>query len=119
MSHKILVVDDEKDILVTLQDLLEMEGYEVACVYNAKSALVKFYEMKPDLIMTDMMMPGMSGLELIHAIRNGPSQSNIPIILMSAMVSFQNQAKEGWDVFIKKPSDIDNILDAIKKLLKK
>lgn len=119
MSHKILVVDDEKDILVTLQDLLEMEGYEVTCAYNGKSGLAKFYEMKPDLIMTDMMMPGMSGLELIHTIRGGTTQANIPIILMSAMVSFQNQEKEGWDDFIKKPSDIDSILDTIKKLLEK
>lgn len=119
MSHKILVVDDEKDILVTFQDLLEMEGYEVICANNARTALTKFHELKPDIIITDMMMPGMNGMELIQIIRNGDDHPHIPIILMSAMASILHQEVKGWDVFIKKPSDIEKILDSVQRLLKR
>lgn len=117
MSYKILVVDDEKDILVTFQDLLEMEGYEVICANNVRTALIRFHELKPDIIITDMMMPGMSGMELIKTIRNGDEHPHIPIILMSAMAFIIDQENKGWDVFIKKPSDIDIILDSVKMLL--
>jgi DNA-binding response OmpR family regulator len=114
---KILVVDDEKDIVSTLKELLEMEGYEVATAYDVKVALLKFHEEKPDLVITDMMMPEISGLQLIKTIRSGSFHNNVPIILMSAMANFLKQEAEGWQVFIKKPTDIDIILDSIKKLL--
>lgn len=119
MSFKILIVDDERDILVTLQDLLEFEGYEVVCAYNGTSALLKIEETNPDLIITDMMMPGMNGIELIQAIRNDKDYSTIPIILLSAMISLMDQEKQGWDVFIKKPSDIFKLLDSVHDLLTK
>ncbi|MEA9356223.1 response regulator [Bacteriovorax sp. PP10] len=119
MSHKILVVDDEKDILVTFQDLLEMEGYKVICAHNARTALALFHELKPDIIITDMMMPGMNGMDLIQVIRKGDDHPHIPIILMSAMASILHYEKKGWDIFIKKPSDIDTILDSVRLLLGK
>jgi CheY-like chemotaxis protein len=113
MSKKILIVDDEKDILVTLQDLLEMEGYNVVCAFNGENALLKLQEEKPDL-----MMPVMDGIQLINAVRSSSKQASIPIILMSATATLLQVENKGWNIFIKKPSDIDMLLNSIHDLLK-
>jgi CheY-like chemotaxis protein len=118
MSKKILIVDDEKDILVTLQDLLEMEGYNVVCAFNGENALLKLQEEKPDLMITDMMMPVMDGIQLINAVRSSSKQAFIPIILMSATATLLQVENKGWNIFIKKPSDIDILLNSIHDLLK-
>lgn len=73
--------------------------------------------MQPDLIMTDMMMPGMNGLYLIRKIREGSHNPTIPIILFTSMVSLKDYKDGGWQVFIKKPTNIDIILESINDLL--
>lgn len=117
MNKKILIVDDESDMIDVLRDLLEMEGYDVFSAYNSESALIIFNEMQPDLIMTDMMMPGMNGLYLIRKIREGSHNPTIPIILFTSMVSLKDYKDGGWQVFIKKPTNIDIILESINDLL--
>jgi CheY-like chemotaxis protein len=80
----ILIVDDEIDIAETLQSFLELNGYRVIIAFDGQEALHKVLEQKPDLIITDMMMPRMDGAELIEKIRATPAIKDTRIITMSA-----------------------------------
>ena len=118
-KKKLLIVDDEKIILDVLQELLVLEGYIVTTAYNGIQGLEKFNDSRPDLVMTDMMMPLMNGRDLIKEIRKNPVNNNIPIILTSSMTNVSAFTNEGWQLFIKKPADIDFIIESIKVLLDK
>ncbi|MBC7428590.1 MAG: response regulator [Bacteriovorax sp.] len=119
MSTTILLVDDEKDILAALKELLEMEGYVVITALNGKTGLYLFHEFKPDLIISDMMMPIMNGYEMIAHIRLDPTLSKVPIIVMSSAITLARVEDAPWDYFIKKPYGIDDLLVIIKKLMEK
>lgn len=119
MSSTILLVDDEKDILVALKELLEMEGYKIICASNGEEGVKKFREFTPDLIISDMMMPILNGNEMIKLIRDNATYPKVPIIMMSSVTALSKIENPSWDAFIRKPSGIDNILNVIKKLLNK
>ncbi|MBC7714602.1 MAG: response regulator [Rhizobacter sp.] len=119
MSTTILLVDDEKDILVALKELLEMEGYVVITAGNGKTGLQMYNDFKPDLIITDIMMPVMNGHEMIKLIREEPHLSQVPIIVMSSVISLASAVDPQWNYFIRKPSGIDDLLKVIVKLLEK
>lgn len=81
MSKKIYVADDEKNICFLIKNFLDKEGYDVECFYDGESILAACGEQIPDLIILDIMMPGMDGLEVCTQIRK---TSNVPIIIVSA-----------------------------------
>ena len=103
---KILVVDDLPENVFMLQDRLEHEDFEVITAYDGKTAIDKALEVLPDLILLDVMMPEISGLEVLKTLTKNPSTSNIPIILVTAK-SGAEDTKEGLDAgafdYIKKP----------------
>ncbi len=115
---KILIVDDEKVIADVIQELLTLEGYIAVTANNGVMGFEKFNEEKPDLVLTDFMMPFMNGIELIKEIRKNPENDNVPIILTSSMSKVSSFENEGWQKFIKKPTDINTIMDSIIELLK-
>lgn len=120
MSTTILLVDDEKDILLALKELLEMEGYVVICAAHGKAGLQMFHEFKPDLVIADIMMPIMNGHEMIRLIREDSiNKPRVPIIVMSSVVALSRVENAKWDYFIRKPSGIDDILRVVKRLLEK
>ena len=81
-GKRILAVDDEPNILRLIKVNLERKGYEVETAENGADALTQIKENKPDLLVTDLMMPEMDGLELIDAIRADPLLADLPILLM-------------------------------------
>lgn len=81
LSKKILIIDDDERILTSLQDILAQEGYILSIASNGKEGLKKCETGELDLIITDIIMPDIEGIELIRAIRRG--NVNIPIIAMS------------------------------------
>lgn len=81
LSKKILIIDDDERILTSLQDILAQEGYILSIANNGKEGLKKCETGELDLIITDIIMPDIEGIELIRAIRRG--NVNIPIIAMS------------------------------------
>ena len=115
---KILVVDDKQDILQTLEMILTLEGYSVSLAYDGQEGLKWLKDSKPDLIISDIMMPIMNGIEMVKTIRANPSMKSIPIIMLSAV---QPEARltenKSWNVFIKKPPDLDKLLYTINQLL--
>jgi putative two-component system response regulator len=108
MSSLVLIVDDEYIGRETLQSVLEGEGYDLEMAENGLQAIEKAKELLPDVILLDVMMPGMTGFEVCRHIRNDPRIAEIPIIILTALddrESLLNALKAGADDFISKPFD--------------
>jgi putative two-component system response regulator len=108
MSSLVLIVDDEYAGRETLQSVLEGEGYRLEMAENGWQAIEKAKALLPDVILLDVMMPGMTGFEVCQRIRNDPQVAEIPIIILTALddrESLLNSLKAGADDFISKPFD--------------
>jgi len=122
MRKKIMVVDDDPDILITIRNIFEREGYEVFTVDSGK----KCYELLknndiPDLILLDIMMPGMSGWMLSDRLKENSSWKNIPVVFLTVRTdSFAKKAGSSLcEDYIEKPFDIEDLKKRIDKILKK
>lgn len=108
MGSLVLIVDDEYVGRETLQSVLEGEGYELEMAENGFQAIEKAKALLPDVILLDVMMPGMTGFEVCQRIRSDPQIAEIPIIILTALddrESLLNALKAGADDFISKPFD--------------
>jgi len=108
MSSMVLIVDDEYAGRETLQSVLEGEGYQLEMAENGLQAIEKAKRLSPDVILLDVMMPGMTGFEVCQRIRNDPQIAEIPIIVLTALddrESLLTALKAGADDFISKPFD--------------
>ena len=108
MGSLVLIVDDEYIGRETLQSVLEGEGYDLEMAENGFQAIEKAKQLLPDVILLDVMMPGMTGFEVCQRIRSDPQIAEIPIIILTALddrESLLNALKAGADDFISKPFD--------------
>jgi CheY-like chemotaxis protein len=112
----ILVVDDEFDVLSAYTMLFEYRGYRVRTAPNGVEALAAARQQRPDLVLSDYMMPLMNGAELCTAMRADPSLSDIPFILASAGI-LAKDVRPPYDMFFRKPVAFDTLLAEISKLL--
>jgi CheY-like chemotaxis protein len=99
---------------------LATEGYKVSVAYNGTDAATLVENQRPDLIITDLMMPGMNGLELIAYVRALPGASSLPIIIITADASGETHdegLKAGANLLLTKPFDDDNLINSIETLL--
>jgi CheY-like chemotaxis protein len=121
-SGKILVIDDEPDIISYLATFLEDEGFEVTSAQDGPRGLTKAREEIPDLITLDITMPGMSGIEVLTALRRDPKLEAIPVIVITGVAKFQNATHfrevRPPEVFMSKPMNLELLLTHIQKLLK-
>jgi len=111
---KILVVDDEKDICGTLRDIFIGEGYEVDIANSGKEAIKKVKTRKPDLILLDVRMPGMNGVETLKAIRK--IDKEVPVAMITAYEDVdlaQEALRLGAYDYIKKPFGIEYLRASI------
>jgi CheY-like chemotaxis protein len=113
---KILVVDDEFDILTTWRLVLEMEGYEVSTATNGRSALDSARSNKPDLVITDWMMPHMDGVELIRQLAASETLDQVPVILMSAAANAPKLDHPAAR-FHRKPFSIDDLVESVRQMI--
>ena len=121
MKSKILLVDDEKDIIEFLQYNLEEEGFEVICAYDGEEALEKISN-KPDLIILDVMMPKLDGYEVCRIIRKKKDFENIPVIFLTAKSGEIEEIKGlelGASDFIQKPISPKKLIARVKANLRK
>ena len=117
---KILVVDDEPNIVQTLQDRLEMNEYIVITAGNGREGLKKAQQEKPDVILLDVIMPVMDGHEMLEVLRKQPDCSDISVIMLTARSQTQDIARAnacGIDDYIVKPFDLSELLEKIETVL--
>ena len=101
---KVLVVDDERAILDTVEILLRGEGFDASVAHSGREALERFDELSPDVVLTDIRMPGVTGLDLLEAVRQRDPE--VPVILMTAQASLQSAVKavnQGAFYYLQKP----------------
>jgi len=112
----VLVADDSAEMRGLLTDLLEAEGYEVQTVASGGRALSMMVERAPDLLITDLLMPGMSGFSLRGLMLRRPELASVPVIVLSA---FWHRPGETLDVaaVLAKPLNIDRLLDSVRRLV--
>jgi CheY-like chemotaxis protein len=115
---KVLVVDDEFDLLETICATLEMGGYQAIAAPNGRVALQELEAGCPELVLTDVMMPYMSGYELVQAIRKQPAGKALPVIIMSAIDPKQHP-RGPWDGVLAKPFTLDTLLQAVEGMIGK
>ncbi|MEM9777654.1 MAG: response regulator, partial [Chloroflexota bacterium] len=107
-TSQVLIVDDQALMRNHMYRLLKGEGYDLHFAENGVDALQKIYELKPDLVLLDVRMPGMNGFDVCREVRNNPATADIPIIMVTA---FDDRAarlrgiEAGADDFIPKPYD--------------
>ena len=103
MAHKILLVDDEPDFLSVIRMRLSKSGYDVVCAHHGKDALDKLKLKRPDVIISDVMMPVMDGVDLYQEIKKNPETKNIPVIIITVKDKLEKSfSAVGADAFIAK-----------------
>ncbi len=120
MKGKILVVDDDPDALRLTAYALELEGYETLTAENGAQAIAAVKRDLPDLVVLDVMMPDMSGIEVCHQLRSGPETAHLPIIMLSAKGKAQDKVtglKAGADDYVAKPTDPAELVARVERLL--
>lgn len=115
-----MVVDDEKDILLTLKDFFESEGYNVLTAENGLEAMQLLEKFAPpDLILLDMKMPVMNGWEFANKFRDKHDHLS-PVVVITAAADAEQRAKDiNADGWIEKPFNLDDLLKKIKQIEKK
>ena len=116
---KILVVDDDKNICELLRLYLEKEGYSVAISNQGEEAIAKFNAIKPDLILMDIMLPGLDGWQVCREIRK---TSNVPIIMLTAKGETFDKVlglELGADDYVVKPFDTKEVIARVKAVLRR
>lgn len=120
MGYRILLIDDEDDILEFVKYNLERDGYEVFTAPNGAAGLEKALEIKPHLILLDMMMPVMDGLETCRAIRSRSELKDVMVVFLSAVGNEETQLQgyeSGADDYIGKPIKMNILRSRVKAIL--
>lgn len=119
---KILIVDDSKDMREIAKKMLKSLNYEIFEALNGKEAIVQTLFLQPDLVIMDIMMPEMDGIEATLRIKNDPKTKNIPVIMLTALSDSEAVLRSydyGADYYLNKPFNKERLLkaiDFIKKL---
>ena len=122
MTPRILMVDDEKDIVDLVAYNLEKEGYETLKALDGEKALQLVRTKTPDLVVLDLMLPGIQGLEVCKRIRKDPETASIPIIMLTAKGAEIDKIvglEVGADDYITKPFSVKELLARIKAVLRR
>jgi CheY-like chemotaxis protein len=120
MSPRVLVVDDDPQVLRLMRVNLEMEGYDVVSAPDGAEALEAIINERPDVVVCDVMMPGIDGLTVLRNLRSNPRTSKIPFVVVSAKAQRSDVKAAldmGADRYITKPFDPQELLDAVEHLL--
>ncbi|MFH0877137.1 MAG: response regulator [Candidatus Omnitrophota bacterium] len=118
MKKKILVVDDEADIREIVRFYLVEEGYEVVEAANGQEAILKALREKPDLIVLDIMMPGINGFEVAKHLKDDPNTHEIPIIILSVL-AHDSQYRQGILDYISKPFRQEDLVSTVRRVFEK
>ncbi len=119
MNERILIIEDDKAIVRVLERSLVYEGYEVDSAMNGEHGLELVQKKSPDLIILDLMLPGMDGLEFTEKIRE---ENNVPILMLTARGGLEDRVQgldSGADDYMVKPFELEELLARIRSLLRR
>jgi CheY-like chemotaxis protein len=120
MKHKVLVVDDNPDSVVIMRGMLEGRGYDVAAAHSGTEALQFLKKETVDLVLLDIMMPEMSGMEVLQRIKEDAATGRLPVILVTAKTQDEDVIsgyQYGADYYITKPFTAKQLLYGIELIL--
>lgn len=120
MSQHILIVDDEKNIAISVDYLLRREGYAVSVAHDGEEGLRLIREQRPDLVLLDIMMPKLDGFQVCQIVRQDPALAGVRIVMLTAKGRDAEREKGltlGADAYITKPFSTRELVSQIKALL--
>ena len=120
MSKHVLIADDEPNIVISLEFLMKREGHRVSVARDGDAALAMIRELRPDLVLLDVMMPGRSGFDVCQAVRADESLTGIKILMLSAKGRDTDVAKGsalGADAYMTKPFSTRELAEKVRELL--
>ncbi len=119
-SAKVLIVDDEPNIALAIEFLMQQQGYQTQKAHDGRQALAALAHFQPDLIILDVMMPHMDGLELAHEVRKQAALSDTQIIFLTAKGTQRDKMdgySAGGDLYLTKPFDNQELVRKVEELL--
>lgn len=120
-DYTVLIVDDNNDLLALMADSLRLLGHlNVVTADNGVAGLERYYEVRPDCVIIDVVMPGLDGYQLVHALRGDPETRNTPLVILSALVQERDQLAgllSGADEYVMKPITPLQLVEVIRKVL--
>jgi DNA-binding response OmpR family regulator len=120
MPQRVLVVDDHPPTVRLIQNALEQEGFSVITAANGAECLMAVHQDSPDVVILDVIMPVMDGLQTLRVIRENEATKTLPVIVLSVRDSDQD-VLDGWrigaDLYLTKPFKLDDLLAAVKRII--
>ncbi len=118
MERTVLIIEDEKLIIVSTQMVLEAAGFRVESAMNGEDGIAKASKSGPDLILLDIMMPGIDGWETLSRLKRDPATSGIPVVIFTAREHTRGHQKSsdlGAADYFRKPFEPDELIDLVEK----
>jgi DNA-binding response OmpR family regulator len=118
MERTVLIIEDEKLIIVSTQMVLEAAGFRVESATNGEDGIAKARTQSPDLILLDIMMPGIDGWETLTRLKRDPATTGIPVIIFTAREharGHQKSAEMGAADYFRKPFEPDELIELVEK----
>jgi len=119
-KKRVLAVDDEKLIVLAIRHNLEYAGYEVIEAYDGREAIEAIEAHRPDLVVLDVMMPELSGWDVLTCIREDPELRETPVIMLTALGQDSDEREgliRGADIYLTKPYEPQHLIELVKRLL--
>jgi CheY-like chemotaxis protein len=120
MTHIILIVEDNERNLKLLRDVLEYAGYDVRAARTAEAAITLAVSEPPDLVLMDLQLPGIDGMEALRRLRESPRTAHIPVVAVTAQAMKQDRERAlqaGFDAYVEKPISVRAFPDQIQRFL--
>jgi CheY-like chemotaxis protein len=118
MTHVILVVEDNERNLKLLRDVLEYAGYDVHAARTAEDGIALAASEPPDLVLMDLQLPGIDGMEALRRLRESPRTADIPVVAVTAQAMKQDRERAlqaGFDGYVEKPISVRGFLDQVRR----
>lgn len=116
----ILVIDDEPDVIEVVSVALEKGGHTILTAPDGQTGLMLTLTRQPDLVILDVMMPGIDGFEVLRRMKSEPRMANTPVLMLTARTDYSSKAR-AWEEYaqnyLTKPFDVDELAEAVNSML--
>lgn len=119
-QKSVLIIEDETDAAEMFAEMMRVSGFNVLKTFSSKPALTLIRDQRPDVVILDVMMPDVSGLDVLQQMRNDPILANIPVVVVSAKgmpADIQDGMDAGANVYLTKPVSFRDLTEAVEKVL--